>query len=62
MVCSCGQGVIAKVVHQLGGVETAAARFEIRASLLRRFVNGTLRVPDIVLLKAVDLLHPERRA
>ena len=60
MIVSTGQGIIATAVNRLGGLESAAAQFNVRASLLLRFVKGTLSVPDAVLLKAVDLLdgHP----
>ncbi len=51
---STGQSVIAKVVNKLGGIDAAAAQLAVSPSLLMRFVDGTLDVPDAILLKAVD--------
>ena len=51
---SLGQRLIVKVVNKLGGIDLAAARLEISPSLLMRFVEGTMSVPDAVLLRAVD--------
>jgi DNA-binding transcriptional regulator YdaS (Cro superfamily) len=50
-----GQQVLEKVVQRLGGPQQAAARLGISPSLLDRFLEGTMAVPDAVLLKAVDL-------
>lgn len=54
---SLGRRVLAKIVAKLGGAEAAAERLQIGPSLLRRFVSGSLDVPDVVLLRAVDCLH-----
>ena len=51
-----GKEVIARLVRKLGSVEKAAARLGIRAGLVQRFLDGTSRVPDSVLLKALDFM------
>jgi hypothetical protein len=51
-----GQQVLAKVVEKLGSVERAAARLGVSATLLQRFLSGTISLPDQLLLKAMDLL------
>jgi hypothetical protein len=52
-----GRRVLVKIVAKLGGAEAAAERLQIGPSLLRRFLSGSLDVPDVVLLRAVDCLH-----
>jgi hypothetical protein len=49
--------VLARVVEKLGGVEKAAVRLGISATLLDRILRGTIPLPDQLLLKAVDLLN-----
>ena len=56
---SIGQRVLIKVVDKLGGLNEAALRWEIAPSLLHRFVTGTAEVPDLILLRAVDLVLEE---
>jgi hypothetical protein len=51
-----GQQVLTRLVKKLGSVETAAVRLGIRPSLVQRFVDGLVHVPDPVLLKALDLI------
>lgn len=51
-----GQEVMARLVKKLGSVELAAARLGIRPGLVQRFVDGISRVPDAVLLKALDFM------
>jgi hypothetical protein len=51
-----GQEVIVRLVRKLGSVEKAAARLGMRPGLVQRFVDGLARVPDSVLLKALDLM------
>jgi hypothetical protein len=45
-----------RLVRKLGSVELAAARLGLRASLVQRFAEGLVKVPDTVLLKALDLM------
>ena len=54
---SIGQEVIARLVSKLGGVEKAARRLAIRPGLVQRFLDGSVQVPDQVLLKALDLVN-----
>jgi hypothetical protein len=51
-----GQEVISRLVKKLGTVEIAAARLGIRPGLVQRFIDGSVQVPDPVLLKALDLI------
>ena len=51
-----GKEVIGRLVSKLGSVEKAAARLGIRPGLVRRFLEGQSRVPDAVLLKALDCM------
>jgi hypothetical protein len=53
---SAGQQVLERLVAILGSEKEAAARLGISATLLKRFLNGSIPVPDQVLLKALDLL------
>jgi hypothetical protein len=53
---SVGQGVLIEVVEKLGGLDDAASRLEMTPSLLDRFVSGNAEVPDMLLLRAVDLV------
>ena len=56
---SIGQAVLQKVVAKLGGVDTAAVQLGIEPSLMSRFLDGTMPVPDNVLLRAVDIVLDE---
>lgn len=51
-----GQQVLKQVVDNFGP-EHAAALLGVSESLVEHFVNGTLPVPDSILLKALDLLE-----
>jgi hypothetical protein len=51
-----GREVIAQLVRKLGSAERAAARLGIRPGLVQRFLDGQSRVPDSVLLKALDAM------
>ncbi|HZO04448.1 MAG TPA: hypothetical protein VFB93_24950 [Burkholderiales bacterium] len=51
-----GKEVIGRLVSKLGSVEKAAARLGIRPGLVQRFLEGQSRVPDAVLLKALDCM------
>jgi hypothetical protein len=57
---SSGQQVLERLVAILGS-EEAAARLGISKTLLKRFLNGSIPVPDQVLLKALDLLPQSER-
>ena len=56
---SLAQRLIVKVVNKLGGIDAAATRLEVSPSLLMRFVEGTMNVPDAVLLRVVDYVLDE---
>ena len=51
-----GQHVLAKLVEKLGSLERAAARLGVSATLLQRFLSGSISLPDQLLLQAMDLL------
>ena len=51
-----GREVIVRLVRKLGNVELAAARLGLRAGLVQRFADGLVKVPDSILLKALDLM------
>jgi len=53
-MASLGQQVLERVVSKLGGPEQAARQLGISLSLMQRFLDRTLQVPDSILLKAVD--------
>jgi hypothetical protein len=53
---NAGKEVMVRLVRKLGSVELAAARLGLRPSLVQRFADGLVKVPDTVLLKALDLL------
>ena len=55
-VPNAGQELIARLVRKLGSAEVAATRLGIRPGLVQRFAQGTVKVPDAVLLKALDLM------
>jgi hypothetical protein len=48
------QEVMQKLARKLG-VEKASARLGIRPSLLQRFIEGSMPVPDALVLRAADL-------
>jgi hypothetical protein len=58
---SSGQQVLERLVAMLESEKEAAARLGISATLLKRFLNGSIPVPDQVLLKALDLLPQSER-
>jgi hypothetical protein len=53
---NAGREVMVRLVRKLGSVELAAARLGIRPGLVQRFTDGLVKVPDAVLLKALDLM------
>jgi hypothetical protein len=44
------------VVAKLGGSFAAAVQLGVEPSFLNRFLDGTTPVPDVVLLRAVDIV------
>jgi hypothetical protein len=54
-----GRQILERVALQLGGLDNAALLLGISPGLLNRFLNGTLPVPDQILLGAADLLQAE---
>jgi hypothetical protein len=53
------QAVLQKVVAKLGGVFAAAVQLGTKPTAIKHYLNGTLPVPDIVLLRAVDIVLDE---
>jgi hypothetical protein len=53
---SLGQKVLAMVVAKLG-IERTAKELGVSQTLVQRFLDGAIPVPDQVLLKAVDALE-----
>ena len=53
---NAGREVMVRLVRKLGSVERAATRLGLRAGLVQRFADGLVKVPDSVLLKALDLM------
>jgi hypothetical protein len=51
-----GQAVLQKVVAKLGGSFAAAVQLGVEPSFLNRFLDGATPVPDVVLLRAVDIV------
>ena len=51
-----GKEVMVRLVRKLGSIELAAARLGIRPGLVQRFAEGLVKVPDTILLKALDLM------
>jgi hypothetical protein len=45
-----------RLVRKLGSVELVAGRLGLRPGLVQRFAEGLVKVPDTVLLKALDLM------
>ena len=53
---NAGREVMVRLVRKLGSVERAATRLGIRPGLVQRFLDGLVKVPDAILLKALDLI------
>jgi hypothetical protein len=53
---NAGQEVLVRLVRKLGSAEAAAVRLGIRPTLVERFVEGLVKVPDAILLKALDVI------
>jgi hypothetical protein len=53
---NAGREVMVRLVRKLGSVELAAARLGVRPGLVQRFTDGLVKVPDTILLKALDLM------
>jgi hypothetical protein len=51
-----GQKVLEQLVTKLGGPEQAARQLGVTSSLIQRFAEGQVPVPDSLMLKALDLL------
>lgn len=57
---STGQAVLQDVVTQMGDIEAAALQLGISYEALTRYLNGSARVPDPVLLRAIDIVLAAR--
>ena len=55
-----GQAVLQKVVDRTGGIGPASARLGLSTTLIAKFLDGTIFVPDTVLLRAVDVVLDEQ--
>lgn len=55
-----GRAVLQKVIHKLGGIDAASVHLGVSVALLARFLDGTLSMPDAVLLRAVDVVLDEQ--
>jgi DNA-binding transcriptional regulator YdaS (Cro superfamily) len=56
-----GRSVLQRLERKVGGSNALAERLGVRPTLLRRFLAGTLEVPDSVLVRALDLLAEVKR-
>jgi hypothetical protein len=56
-----GRSVLQRLERKVGGSNALAERLGVRPTLLRRFLAGTLEVPDAVLVRALDLLAEVKR-
>lgn len=50
-----GQKFVVKLVKHLGGASTAARRLGVSQRLLERFLDGSTPVPEVILLRMMDL-------
>ena len=58
---SVGRSVLQRLERKVGGSNSLAERLGVRPTLMRRFLAGTLEVPDVVLVRALDLLAEAKR-
>jgi hypothetical protein len=56
-----GRSVLQRLERKVGGSNALAERLGVRPTLMRRFLAGTLDVPDVVLIRALDLLAEAKR-
>lgn len=54
-----GQAVLRRVVDKLGGIGAASVRMGVRAEVIAKYLDGTMLVPDVILLRAVDVVLEE---
>jgi hypothetical protein len=54
-----GQAVLQKVVEKLGGLYAAAVQLGVSPRVISHYLDGTTRVPDALLLRAVDIVLDE---
>lgn len=54
-----GRAVLERVIDKLGGIDAASARLGVSAALIAKFLDGSILMPDAVLLRAVDLVLDE---
>ena len=55
-----GRAVLKKVIYKLGGIDAASVQLGVSAALIAKFLDGTLSMPDAVLLRAVDVVLDEQ--
>ncbi len=58
---SVGRSVLQRLERKVGGANALAERLGVSSTLMRRFLAGTLDVPDAVLVRALDLLAEAKR-
>jgi hypothetical protein len=54
-----GQAVLRKVAKRVGGIQAAAVALRVTPSAISQYLDGTLLVPDDVLLRAIDIVLDE---
>ena len=57
-----GQGVLSRLVRNLGGVRGAARKLDIPEDLLERYLDGKRAIPERIWLRAVDMLMADLTA
>ena len=55
----CARRILARAAARLGGEETLAQHLQITPTRLRRYLCGASPVPDLVLLRTVDIVLEE---
>ena len=56
-----GQAILHKVVARLGSLHAAALKLGMPPRVIDRFLEGKARVPDRILLHALDVLEESSR-
>ncbi len=51
-----GRKVLARAAAMMGGVEPLAAHLKITQRLLQQYITGVEPVPDVLLLRAIDVI------
>ena len=51
-----GRHILAKAAAKVGGVEVLAERLGLSTRLVNAYITGRERVPDVLLLRAIDVV------